>query len=49
MKKYNSPMCEIEIFATSDVVSSSSDSFRLFSSSGVGNLDDGSNIDKVIW
>ena len=49
MKKYNSPICEIEIFATPDVITSSSDTFRIFSFSNIGNLDDNSNIDKVNW
>ena len=49
MKKYNSPICEIEIFATSDVVTTSSASFRLFSFFNQGNLDDNSNIDRVEW
>lgn len=47
MKKYNSPICRIEIFTTTDVVTSSS--FRTFSSSDIGNLDDGGNIDIVEW
>jgi len=47
MKKYNSPIFEVETFTTSDVVASSS--YRAFSSGGIGNLDDGSNIDRIEW
>ena len=47
MKKYNSPICGIEIITTSDVITSSS--FRTFSFSDTGNLDDNSGIDIVEW
>ena len=47
MKKYNSPICEIEIFTMSDVITSSS--FKTFSFSDIGNLDDNSNIDRLEW
>ena len=46
MKKYNSPVCEIEIFTMSDVVTASK--YQEFYSSNIGNLDDG-GIDKIIW
>lgn len=49
MKKYNSPICEIEILTTSDVVTSSSDTFRIFSFFNTGNLDDNSSIDRAEW
>ena len=50
MKKYNSPIFEIEMLMTSDVVTTSGiDKFKNFASSNVGNLDDGSNVDVVEW
>lgn len=47
MKKYNSPICEIKIFATSDVITTSS--FSLFSVSNKGDLDNDSGVDRVEW
>ena len=46
MKKYNSPVCEIEIFTMSDIVTASA--YQNFFSSNVGNLDDG-GIDRIEW
>ena len=47
MKKYNSPICEVEAFAASDVITASE--FTLFSFLNIGKLDDDSNVDKVQW
>ena len=49
MKKYNSPVCEIELLATSDIITTSSSEYRGFSAFGVGDLDNGRDIDVVEW
>ena len=49
MKKYNSPICEVESLMTSDIITTSSSEFRNFSFSSVGNLDDDRSIDVVQW
>ena len=49
MKKYSSPICEFECITASDIITSSSSEYRSFSAFGVGNLDDGRNIDVVKW
>ena len=47
MKNYNSPICEIEIFTTPDVITASV--FESFASFNRGNLDDKDNIDRIRW
>ena len=49
MKKYNSPICEIENLTMVDVLTASSPTFTEFSFSDNGNLDNGINIDRVEW
>ena len=47
MKKYNSPICEIEILTMDDVLTASS--FNSFTFAESGNLDNDVNIDRVEW
>ena len=49
MKKYNFPICEIEILTASDVITTSVSTFREFSFSNTGNLDSDGNIDRIMW
>ena len=47
MKKYNSPIRELEIVMSSDIITSSQ--FKLFSVENQGNLDEGEKVDRVDW
>ena len=47
MKKYNSPICEIKILFTSDIITESSYDSIVYSESG--NLDNGGFTDKIYW
>ena len=48
MKKYSSPICEIEFLTASDVITTSVSTFREFTFSNTGDLD-GDGIDRVQW
>ena len=47
MKKYNSPICEIEALTMADILTASS--FNSFSFAESGNLDYDVNIDRIEW
>lgn len=49
MKKYSSPICEFECLMTSDIITSSSSEFRVFSFLNVGDLDGERSIDVIEW
>lgn len=49
MKKYHSPICEIETYTAVDVLTASSPTYTEFSFSEHVNLDGSINIDRVEW